>query len=103
MVLVPLPKVPGSDPTSIEPGTFGRGTAEEATMEKGEFVSHWTREWKHNPRWNGIKRPYSAEDVYKLKGTVHREHSIARAGATRLWELLNEEKYIHVLSAVTGN
>ncbi|HXV28624.1 MAG TPA: isocitrate lyase [bacterium] len=71
--------------------------------EKHDFVTHLAKDWKNNPRWKGIARPYSAEDVYKLKGTVHREYSLARAGAHRLWELLNEEKYIHVLSAVTGN
>ena len=72
-------------------------------MEKSEFISWLTKEWKGSPRWKGIKRPYLAEDVCKLRGTIHREYSIAKAGAKRLWKLLNEEKYIHALSAVTGN
>ncbi len=72
-------------------------------MEKNEFVNELTKEWKNSPRWKGIKRPYSAEDVYKLKGTIHREYSLAKVSAKRLWKLLTEEKYIHALSAVTGN
>ena len=72
-------------------------------MDKKEFVNLVSNEWKNSPRWKGVKRRYSAEDVYRLKGTVLRGHSIAKAGAKRLWELLNDEKYIHVLSAVTGN
>ncbi len=75
----------------------------ESFMEKNESIAWLTKEWKESSRWKGIKRPYSAEDVYKLKGTIHREYSIAKAGAKRLWQLLNEEKYVHVLSAVTGN
>ena len=72
-------------------------------MEKKKFIDRLNDEWKNLSRWKGIKRRYAAEDVYKLKGTIHREHSIARHGADRLWKLLNEEKYVHVLSAVTGN
>lgn len=72
-------------------------------MDKNEFVNLVSNEWKNSPRWKDVKRRYSAEDVYRLKGTVLRGHSIAKAGAKRLWELLNDEKYIHVLSAVTGN
>src|SRR3990167_7593328 len=72
-------------------------------MEKKKFIEALTADWKTSPRWKGVVRPYSAEDVYRLKGTVHREHSFARAGARRLWKLLNEEPYVHVLSAVTGN
>jgi len=72
-------------------------------MDKSEFIHQISQEWKTSPRWKGVKRNYSSEDVYRLKGTFHREHSVARAGADRLWKLLHSEKYIHVLSAVTGN
>ena len=68
-----------------------------------EFVGKLTGEWKNSLRWKGVERPYSPEDVYKLKGTVHREYSLGKMGANRLWKLLHEEEYIHVLSAVTGN
>ena len=72
-------------------------------MEKSDFVAKLKDEWKNLPRWKGIKRPYTPEDVFKLRGTIHREYSIAKMGANRLWKLLNEEKYISTLSALTGN
>jgi isocitrate lyase len=60
-------------------------------------------EWKSNPRWAGIKRPYSAEDVDRLRGSVHIEHTLARLGAERLWSLLHSEPYTAALGAMTGN
>jgi isocitrate lyase len=60
-------------------------------------------EWKTNPRWAGIKRPYSAEDVDRLRGSVHVEHTLARLGAERLWNLLHSEPYTAALGAMTGN
>jgi isocitrate lyase len=59
--------------------------------------------WAKNPRWQGIRRPHTAEDVVRLRGTVHVEHSLARLGADRLWELLQEEEYVSGLGALTGN
>lgn len=61
------------------------------------------QEWKTSARWKGVTRTYKPEDVFRLRGTIHREYSIAKAGAKRLWQLLNDESYVHVLSAVTGN
>jgi isocitrate lyase len=72
-------------------------------MDKNSFVIKTTTEWKTSPRWNGITRPYSAEDVYRLRGSYDIEYSVAKLGAARLWKLLNEEPYVHVLSAITGN
>jgi isocitrate lyase len=60
-------------------------------------------EWAKNPRWRGIERPYTAEDVLRLRGSVHIEHTLARLGAERLWELLQTEPYVNALGAVTGN
>ena len=54
-------------------------------------------------RWAGVTRPYSQEDVERLRGTVRIEHSLARAGAQKLWQLLHEEAYIPALGALTGN
>src|SRR3954453_21920926 len=54
-------------------------------------------------RWNGIRRPYGAKDVARLRGTVRVEHSLARAGAEKLWHLLHREKYVPALGALTGN
>jgi isocitrate lyase len=62
-----------------------------------------TDEWKNNRRWRGIERPYNAEDVLRLRGSVHIEHTLARLGAERLWELLQTEPYVHSLGALTGN
>ena len=59
-------------------------------------------EWAADHRWSGIERPYSADDVVRLRGSVHVEHSIARLGADRLWELLHSEDYVHALGALTG-
>jgi isocitrate lyase len=56
-----------------------------------------------SPRFAGIERPYSAEDVYRLRGSVVVEQTLARRGAERLWQLLQREEYINALGAVTGN
>jgi isocitrate lyase len=58
--------------------------------------------WVTDPRWSGIVREYSAEDVLRLRGTLIIEHTLARAGATRLWELLQTEPYIATFGALTG-
>ena len=60
------------------------------------------REWTTEPRWKGVERPYSGEDVVRLRGSVRIEHTIGRIGATRLWELLGTREYIGALGAMTG-
>src|ERR1700723_643059 len=60
-------------------------------------------QWRSNPRWQGITRPYKAEDVIRLRGTVQVEHTLARLGAERLWDLLHEGSYVAALGAMTGN
>lgn len=62
-----------------------------------------SREWNTNPRWFGIKRTYTAEDVVRLRGSVRVEYTLARRGAERLWELLHHEPYVAALGALTGN
>jgi isocitrate lyase len=59
--------------------------------------------WTSDPRWAGISRPYSADDVLRLRGSVHIEHTLARMGAERLWRLLHMEAYVPALGALTGN
>lgn len=59
--------------------------------------------WKNDPRWKGITRTYSAEDVIRLRGSVQIEYTLARMGAERLWKLLHEEPYVAALGALTGN
>lgn len=61
------------------------------------------KEWETNPRWEGVKREYSAEDVIRLRGSVDIEYTLARRGAEKLWKLLHEEDYVHALGALTGN
>ncbi|WP_019174282.1 isocitrate lyase [Brevibacterium ravenspurgense] len=61
------------------------------------------KDWDENPRWKGIERDYSAEDVVKLRGSLIEEHTIARHGAERLWELVNTEDFVNALGALTGN
>ena len=53
-------------------------------------------------RWDGIERPYTSEDVERLRGSVRIEHTLARLGAERLWELLRREDYVPALGALTG-
>jgi isocitrate lyase len=60
-------------------------------------------QWQTDPRWKDIERTYTAEDVVRLRGSIHEEHSLARLGAERLWRLIHEEDYVHSLGALTGN
>jgi len=60
-------------------------------------------QWKGNLRWQGIKRPYSAEDVVRLRGSIQIEYTLACLGANRLWNLLHSEQYVSALGALTGN
>jgi isocitrate lyase len=71
-------------------------------MLNGNQVAEIEREWD-SPRWQEITRPYSAEDVARLRGTVKIEHTLARLGAERLWELMNEKPFVRALGALTGN
>ena len=61
------------------------------------------KDWNENPRWKGIKRGYGAEDVVRLRGSVHVEHTLAKRGAERLWRLINDEPFVNALGALTGN
>ncbi len=61
------------------------------------------KEWQSDPRWEGITRPYSAEDVLRLRGSMKIEYTLARLGAERLWQLLKDEDYVHALGALSGN
>ena len=59
--------------------------------------------WRDSPRWRGIERPYSAEDVVRLRGTIAVEHSIARLTSEKLWRYVNEKPFVNSLGALTGN
>lgn len=71
-------------------------------MKNEQNIKNIKKEWAENPRWKGVERPYSAEEVDKLRGTVEIKYSIAEMGAKRLWELLNSEDYVNALGALTG-
>ena len=72
-------------------------------MTREEQASALANEWNESPRWKGITRPYSADEVVRLRGSVQIEHTLARVGAERLWELLHSEPYVPTLGALTGN
>ncbi|UOQ52832.1 isocitrate lyase [Hymenobacter cellulosivorans] len=72
-------------------------------MNKQERIAAITHDWATNPRWKGVERPYSAEDVVKLQNSIRIEYSLARQGAERLWSLLHTEQYVAGLGALTGN
>ena len=60
-------------------------------------------DWNTNPRWAGITRPYPAEEVVRLRGTVAIEYSLARLGAGKLWKSLHDRDFVNALGALTGN
>ncbi len=87
-------------PSRMSPEEMG---AEEKTAQNALAQDCLAHEWANNPRWKDVERPYTAEDVLRLRGSIHIEHTLARLGAERLWELLQTEPYVKALGAVTGN
>ncbi len=61
------------------------------------------KDWAENPRWKGIQRGYSADDVVRLRGSLAIEHTLAKRGAEKLWTLINTEPFVNTLGALTGN
>ncbi|WP_299450678.1 isocitrate lyase [uncultured Serinicoccus sp.] len=61
------------------------------------------QDWRSNPRWSGVERRYTAQDVVRLRGSVVEEHTLARRGAERLWEALETRPFTRALGALTGN
>ena len=70
---------------------------------RGQRIQALEKSWQEASRWEGIKRPYTAEDVIKLRGSIDIRYTLARKGAEKLWKLLHEEDYVHALGALTGN
>src|SRR6187431_2834547 len=66
-------------------------------------INSITEDWEENPRWRNVKRPYTAADVCRLRGTLTIEHTLADRGAHKLWRLLETEPYVNTLGALTGN
>jgi isocitrate lyase len=72
-------------------------------MTNAQDAAQLTQSWAADARWKGIERPYTAEDVVRLRGSIQVEHTLARLGAERLWNLLHTEDFINALGALTGN
>src|SRR6187401_328174 len=66
-------------------------------------VARIKKDWAENPRWLGVKRGYTAEDVYRLRGSLQVEHTLARRGAEKLWTLMHTRPFVNSLGALTGN
>src|SRR5689334_6980727 len=70
---------------------------------KARNAGELSASWAKDARWKGVERRYSADDVVRLRGSVHVEHSLARAGAERLWEAMATAPPVRALGALTGN
>ena len=73
-----------------------------AQLSREQQIAQLEKDWATNPRWKGIKRGYSAADVVRLRGSFQVEHTLARRGAEKLWDLLHDEPYVNCLGALTG-
>ena len=72
-------------------------------LTREQQIAALEKDWAENPRWKGIKRGYSAADVVRLRGSLQVEHTLAKRGAEKLWNLLHTEPFINSLGALTGN
>jgi isocitrate lyase len=73
------------------------------TLTRQQQAAALEKDWSENPRWKGIKRGYSADDVVRLRGSIAIEHTLAKRGAEKLWNLINTEPFVNSLGALTGN
>ncbi|AUN94465.1 isocitrate lyase [Pseudazoarcus pumilus] len=72
------------------------------TPTREQQIAALEKDWATNPRWKGIKRPYSAADVVRLRGSIQPESTLARVGAEKLWRLVTESPYVNCLGSLTG-
>jgi len=72
-------------------------------MNKQETINAIEQDWARNARWKGVQRGYKAADVERLRGSVTIEHTLAKRGAEKLWQRINNDDYVHALGAMTGN
>ena len=73
-----------------------------ATLDSNEAVAELERRWREDARWDGIRRPYDADEVIRLRGRFSPEQTLARLGAERLWQLLGGPEHVAALGAMTG-
>lgn len=71
-------------------------------MNRAEAIKELEQSWL-SERWAGVERPYTGEDVVKLRGSLKVEHTLARRGAEKLWGKVNGDSYVKALGALTGN
>ncbi|MBA4742479.1 MAG: isocitrate lyase [Azoarcus sp.] len=72
------------------------------TPTREQQIAALEKDWATNPRWKGVKRPYSAADVVRLRGSIQPESTLARVGAEKLWKLVTESPYVNCLGSLTG-
>ncbi|MEO8057647.1 MAG: isocitrate lyase [Burkholderiales bacterium] len=70
---------------------------------RDQQIAALEKDWATNPRWKGIQRNYTAADVVRLRGSLVVEHTLARRGSEKLWNLVNTEPFVNTLGALTGN
>ncbi|TAK88269.1 MAG: isocitrate lyase [Betaproteobacteria bacterium] len=71
--------------------------------QRKQEVQSLEKDWADNPRWKGVKRGYGAEEVVRLRGSVRIEHTLAKRGAEKLWQMMQERPFVNSLGALTGN
>ena len=89
--------------TYVPCSTFTIYHSKKYIMQNSIKVQQLKAEWASSPRWEGIKRPYTAEDVLKLRGSVDIEYSLAKQGAQKFWHKLHTQDFVAGLGALTGN
>ena len=70
---------------------------------RDQQIAALEKDWATNPRWKGIQRNYTAADVVRLRGSLQVDHTLAKRGADKLWNLINTEPFVNSLGALTGN
>ena len=71
-------------------------------MTRKEQIEAIQKDWNENPRWKEVKRNYTAEDVVRLRGSLQEEYTLARRGAEKLWQLVNQAGYVNCMGAITA-
>src|SRR6059058_5671638 len=72
-------------------------------LTREQQIAQLEKDWAENPRWKGVVRNYTADDVVRLRGSLQIEHTLAKRGAEKLWDLVNNEPFVNALGAMTGN
>ncbi|KZZ84550.1 isocitrate lyase [Bacillus sp. SJS] len=72
-------------------------------MGRNERINQLNEQWEMDSRWKDVTRTYTAEEVIRLRGSLDVEHTLARRGSEKLWDMLHKEDYVHALGALTGN